>query len=319
VNWSTVIALLRTVLFGWAVSLWQFLRMLWRLLLQRRPPRGPEHRPTAPTDCTPIDNPAFVRPDPLLYSQRYLRDRGLDVTWDNPDIVLFKGGVPVSSAELDPATTYDVRVRVWNNSLEAPVVAMPVHLLYRSFGAGTQDHPIASDTVDVGVKGSVDQPGFVSIPWTTPATPGHYCLQAQLDPADDVEPGNNIGWENTNVVAAQSSATFTFELRNDTRGTRTYRYELDGYELPALRPCADDRVEPAARLERHRRGGHPLPDEFQVQITPENPTLAAGNAITVTVTAEPPAGFSGRQAINVNVVHDLGLAGGVTLVVIKEP
>ena len=100
-TWSIVVSLLRTTLYGWAVSLWRFLR-LWRLL-HRRPKEG--HRPPAPTGCIPVDHPALVRPDPLLYSQRYLRDRGLAVTWDNPDIILFRGGVPVSSSDLDPGTT----------------------------------------------------------------------------------------------------------------------------------------------------------------------------------------------------------------------
>jgi hypothetical protein len=38
----------------------------------------------------------------------------------NTRLTLFKAGVPVSSGGLDPATTYDVQARVWNNSLEAP-------------------------------------------------------------------------------------------------------------------------------------------------------------------------------------------------------
>jgi hypothetical protein len=314
-TWSTIVSLLRTLLYGWAVSLWRFLRLLHGL---KRHPKHP-HRPPAPTNCTPIDHPALVRPDPLLYSQRALLDRGLAVTWDNPDIVLFRGGVAVSSAALDPATTYDVQIRIWNNSLEAPVVAMPVRLSFRDFGVGTEPIEIGTASVDVGVKGSADQPSFASIPWTTPATPAHYCLQALLDPFDDVDRSNNLGQENTNVVEAQSPATFTFALRNDTHGTRTYRFELDGYELPPLQQCADDPVEPARRLERHRRAGHPLPGGFSVQVAPEAPTLAPGDQTTITVTAEPPAGFTGRQPINVNAFHDVGFAGGVTLTVVKEP
>jgi hypothetical protein len=317
-NWSTVVSLFRTVLYGWAVSLWEFLRSLCQLL-HRGPKVGPEHLPTSPTNCVTIDHPALVRPDPLLYSQRYLHARGLAVTWNNPDIVLFRGGVPVSSAELEPGITYNVNVRIWNNSLEAPVIAMPVHLTYREFGVGTQNQPIASDTVDVGVKGSSDQPGFVSIPWTTPVTPGHYCLQVLLDPADDVDRSNNIGQENTRVVATQSAATFVFTLRNDTRQERVYSFETDGYELPPARPCADDRTESATRLERHRRAGHPLPDGFDVQITPPAPTLAPEEAVTITATVEPPAGFQGRQAININAFYDQGFAGGVTVTVVKEP
>ena len=316
--WSTLVSLLRTVLYGWAVSLWQVLKRFCRLR-HRRPKQGTEHRPTAPTNCIPIDHPALVRPDPLLYSQRYLRNLGLAVTWNNPDIVLFKNGVPVSSSNLGPETTYDVQVRIWNNSLEAPVIAMPVHLSYLDFGIGTEPIPIGSASADVGVKGSGDQPGFVSIQWTTPVTPGHYCLQALLDPVDDIDRSNNLGQENTNVVAAQSPATFTFKLRNNTRLERIYRFELDGYELPPMLPCAEAQTEPERRLERHRLGDHPIPNDFAIEITPPNPTIAPENEITITVTVEPPNGFQGQKSINVNAYHDQGFAGGVTLIVVKEP
>jgi hypothetical protein len=150
-------------------------------------------------------------------------------------------------------------------------------------------------------------------------TPGHYCLQVLLDPADDIDRSNNLGWENTNVVAAQSAANFTFTLRNNTRRDRTYRFELDGYELSPRPSCTDDLAEPARRLERHRRAGHPLPDGFKVQITPPAPTLAPDGETIIAVSAEPPAGFQGRQAINVNAFHDIGFAGGVTLTVVQEP
>jgi hypothetical protein len=316
-SWSTVVSLLRTVLYGWAVSLWRTIKSICRRLRGRHEPR-PEHRPTSPTDCTPIDHPAFVRPDPLIYSQRFLKDQGLDATYDNPDIVLFRSGVQVSSAQLNPGTTYDVRVRIWNNSLEAPVVAMPVHLSYKDFGIGPVPIPIATTSADVGVKGSPDQPGFVSIPWTTPMIPGHYCLQVLLDPADDIEPANNLGWENTRIVAAQSAATFTFTLRNETKGERTYRFEVDAYEPPTPRPCSDDTL-PTRRLEPHRQGAHPIPAGFDVQITPSRPRLAAEAATTITVMVEPPQGFVGSQPINVNAFHDHGFAGGVTLTVVEEP
>jgi hypothetical protein len=314
--WSTLVSLLRTVLFGWVGSLRRFLKFLHQTRMEKM---EPEHRPPAPTNCVPVDHPAFVRPDPLLYSQRQLLAQGLAVTWDNPDITLFKAGAPVNSGELEPSTTYDVSARIWNNSLEAPVVEMPVRLSYLDFGIGTEPIPISSATVDVGVKGSAGQPGFVSIPWTTPPTPGHYCLQVLLDPADDTDPSNNLGQENTNVVEAHSPATFTFTLRNDTRRERTYRFELDGYEIPQREPCTGDPPNPKRLLERHRHEHHPVPAGFAVQIAPATPTLAAGAEATITVTVEPPAGFHGRQPVNVNAFHEQGLAGGVTLTTVKEP
>lgn len=312
-----LVSILRTILYGWTTSLCRALKRLHKR--HPKPLVGPEGRPIPQTDCVPIDHPAFVRPDPLIYSQQHLIDRGLAVTWDNPDITLAHGGVPVSSANLEPATTYEVSARIWNNSLAAPVIGMPVHLSYLDFGIGTGPIPIASSTVDVGVKGSAFQPALVSIPWTTPPTPGHYCLQVQLDPVDDSDPSNNLGQENTDVVEAQSPATFTFALRNDSEFTRTYRFEVDGYEIPPRRPCAEERPAGEVLRDDHRRGGHAVPDGFTVAIAPPTPTLDPGNSIAITVTVEPPAGFVGRQPINVNAFHGQRRGGGVTLTTVKGP
>jgi hypothetical protein len=314
--WSTLVSLLKTILYGWIISLWQFLKTLKQP--RPTPPRGTAHRPPAPSNCVPIDHPAFVRPDPLLYAQRYLRAQGIAVTWDNPDIILFKAGVPVDSSDLEPSTTYDVQARIWNNSTEAPVIAMPVHLAYLDFGVSTEPIPIGSGTVDVGVKGSLGQPGFVTIPWTTPATPGHYCLQVQLDPVDDLNPANNLGQENTNVRAAASPAVFTFTLRNNTGRLRRYHFEVDAYQIPGLPNCEDKKPDSPPPLDPHRPERHPVPAGFTVQINPPTPALDPGAQIPITVTVDPPIGFLGRQTINVNAFHEDGFAGGVTLTTVQE-
>jgi len=314
--WSGLASLLRTILYGWIIALWRFLK----LLCQRRPkPPKPWHRPTADTTCVPIDHPAFVRPDPLIYSQRYLLAQGLAVTYDNPDITLSKAGVPISSNDLEPATTYEVTARIWNNSLEAPVVAMPVHLSFLDFGVGNEPIPIASGKVDVGVKGSSSQPAFVTIPWTTPPTTGHYCLSVLLDPADDTERLNNLGQENTNVSAAHSPAVFEFTLHNNTRLVRKYHFEVDAYQIPPLPKCNGAKPNAAAAIKRHQRESHPIPPGFTVQIEPPMPTLDPGASIMITVNIEPSAGFVGRQPLNINAFHEQGFAGGVTLITIKEP
>jgi hypothetical protein len=161
--WQNLLSLLHTLAYGWVGSLRYFIAMLCALHKQK-PKHPPAHRPPAKSPCVPIDHPAFVRPDPMIYSQRALMDQGLAVTWDNPDITLFKSGAPVSSAGLEPGTTYDVQARIWNSSLEAPVVRMPVHLSYLDFGIGTEPIPVASGKVDVGVKGSASQPAFARCP-----------------------------------------------------------------------------------------------------------------------------------------------------------
>lgn len=307
-----VVMLFRALLFGWVPSLIQLLRTIKNLVRARK-----KEDQEKPIHCFPVDNPAFVRPDPLLYSQRALIAQGLAVTWDNPDIVLFKGGVPVSSSELETSTTYEVQIRVWNNSLEAPVVHMPVHLSFRTFGVGTEPIPVGETKIDVGVKGSASQPAFAVIPWTTPATAGHHCLQVLLDPADDLDFTNNLGQENTNVAEASSPAEFSFTLRNDTKRTRHYRFELDAYSIPALPECGSPEASPEVNLERHRRASHPVPPGFAISITPDAPTLAPGAQVVVQVSATPPGEFSGRQPINLNCFHEGGFAGGVTLTVAK--
>ena len=51
-----------------------------------------------------------------------------------------------------------------------------------------------------------------------------------------------------------------------------------------------------------------------MKIEPSEFELGAGQSRMVTVSVNPPDGFAGRQAINVNAVNQAGrLVGGVTL------
>jgi hypothetical protein len=122
-------------------------------------------------NCQHVPAHIYKRPDPMIYSQQYLMSKGLAVTWDNPDIHLELGGVPVDSHDLKPNTTYDVIARIWNNSLDAVVVNMPVEFSYLSFGIGTTKTHIETTAVDVGVKGAPGCPAFARVPWTTPTWP----------------------------------------------------------------------------------------------------------------------------------------------------
>lgn len=315
---ESIWAVLRVVLFGWLLALLRFLAALWawlrRLIHEDR--EKERERKTARTHCVPIQDPAYVRPDPLIYSQQYLAAHGLNYSWDNPDIKLFLKGSPVNAHELERSTTYDVVIRVWNAAPACPVVAMPLHLSYLSFGVGTVSHAIATKQVDVGVIGAANNPAFVTIPWTTPDEEGHFCLQALLDPVEDLDYTNNLGQHNTDVASARSPATFSFALRNDTRVERSYWFTADSYELGKPVPC-DERQQREAE-ERHRRE-RPLPSGWDVKLEPATPTLAPGAEISVVATATPPAGFSGSQLINVHThyreYYEEHLAGGVTITV----
>jgi hypothetical protein len=306
---------------GWALyrAFLDRLRRWWRRQqLSERDRRKARHR------CVPIAEPAYHRPDPTIYSQAYLTQLGLAVTWDNPDIQLYRGGAPVSSAHLDPDTEYQIVARVWNNSTEAPVVNLPVRFSYLSFGIGTESHPIADSHIDLGVKGGVDQPAFAQVTWRTPGIPGHYCIQARLDWLDDANPENNLGQENTDVIQLQSPAESTFALRNGTGEALRYRFVVDTYQIPPRPPCdgtsPPKRPGPPAMATRqvaaeHDRRNYPLPDGWDVVLDPPEPELAAGTEQAVRATVTAPGGFTGRLAINIHAFGRYGLVGGVTLYV----
>jgi hypothetical protein len=125
---AILLFLLRAVVYGWLVALVRLIRVLWaRLLAALRRGRLPDRLGRAdPGHCVRVSDPAYKRPDPLIYDQYFLMSLGLGVTWDNPDIVLLEGGVPVPSSEIKPDTEYVVSARIWNGSTEAPVVGLPV-------------------------------------------------------------------------------------------------------------------------------------------------------------------------------------------------
>lgn len=316
---------IRTALYGWFLALVTMIRRLLAVKRRARADDRDEHeRNASPSRCVPIDDPAHVRPDPLVYSQKYLRERGLNVTWQNPDFFMRRGGVDVDSHQLEPGTSYEVTVRVWNASVDGPVVDMPVHLSFLSFGAGTQTHPIDTKRIDVGVKGGADEPAFVTFEWTTPPEAGHYCLQALLDPVDDAEYGNNLGQHNTNVVETQSPGVFSFELGNDTPRRHEYHFVVDTYELPDSRPCKHpDKGTEARRdhpVDRVHLDEHRLPAGWSIDIEPDHPSIAPGDQEQILVTVTPPDEFTGpgaEQVINVHALYreyyEDRVAGGVTV------
>lgn len=324
---ALLLAIVEALAYRWVLSL----LALWRLIraafarkraLNRLPRRLGR---AAPQHCVKISDPAYHRPDPLIYDQYFLMSQGLAVTWDNPDIELQQGGVPVPSHALLPDTEYDVVARIWNGSTEAPVVGLPVNFSFLSFGVGTTSHPIGQTHVNLGVKGGPNHPAFASVKWRTPPVPGHYCLQAWFDWIDDLNPNNNLGQENTNVGSTHSPAEFTFELRNDTRRQQRYRFEADAYAIPPLDPCRPRPKRPRPPRQppgtvesvppQHDRANAPLPAGWSIAFDPELPTLAPGDAVPIAVTVIAPSGFAGRQAVNVHAFHADGVAGGLTLYV----
>lgn len=303
--------------------------LLLRWFLSRE---GEPSRFDAPTEpeCIEIPGHLYRRPDPLIYSQRYLQSQGLAVTWINPDVTIEQGGIPVDPGDLQPGTDYEVIARIWNGSVEAPAIGMPVQFSYLSFGVGTQTHPIGSTTVDLGARGAPGCPAFAHCSWTTPATPGHYCLLIELIWSDDANPLNNIGQSNTQVKKLNSPhAAFNFDLANPDQDRHVYRLVVDAYALPERptcegRPKARFAVPPAQEIKamaheartEHDPAKFPVPDDWQVLVDPAEAVLGPGQSRAVTVDVTAPDGFAGSKPFNVHAFDEHGrLAGGVTLTV----
>ena len=328
---SFIWTILKILVYGWIVALYQICRKLREIFIRwhmrRKVPGRARRASEAP--CSPINEKSFTHPDPLIYSQYDLIARGYAVTWDNPDIELRKGGIAIPSSKIDPNTDYEIVARVWNNSIDAVVVGLPVVFSYLSFGVGVKVNPIGVTSVlRLGVKGGPDHPAFASINWRTPATPGHYCLQVFLAPADDTNFNNNLGQENVNVGKVSSPASFTFQLANQGQEEQRFRFEVDAYAIPDLPPCGQrERMNPAIKVlpqtvgatpavpAAHNRADYPVPTGWQVIINPAEPQLHPGEEVTVDVLITPPAGFAGRQPFNINAFNGQAFAGGVTLYV----
>lgn len=308
-------------------SLIGLLLALFRLL---RACLGGRRTPPRPVQSHPIPDWAIREPDPLIYSQAWLKAHGLSYTWNNPDIRLELAsapGLPVDVHNLAPDTLYHVRARIWNGSPTAPVAQLPVEMSYLDFGIGGVAVPVGATTVDLPVKGAPGTPVIATVDWKTPKTPGHYCLQVRLLWPHDADPGNNLGQHNVDVKALNSPrATFAVPVRNAGRRPMRIALEVDAYELPPLRPCppeerGDDEEAVARRRRRvtaaHGAGGHPIPDGWTVDLADAGDGLevAPGKAQEVAIVITAPDGFSGRKAFNVNGLAGQTLVGGVTLIV----
>ncbi len=162
--------------------------------------------------CVYIPERISNRPDPCLYSQFLLMQLGQPVTWDNPDVALFLGGVEQNTYDLTVNTHYEVRITVHNASREKPAVGTQVAIRWIEFGAGALiRHPIANLAATVPVW-----PGTITLTtdWQTPATPGHYCIEIELSHPQDANPANNRGWNNTQVKAAGSEVQVPIRIFN---------------------------------------------------------------------------------------------------------
>lgn len=323
---AVIVAIARALFF----DLWPALKRICRAfhaLIRKLLGTAARELPPVQASCVPIRHPAMKRPDPMIYDQYYLMSLGLAVSWQNPDIQILQGGVPVASAyDLSPSTTYTVRAAIYNASTTGVVHNMPVVFSYLSFGVGTQSHliPGPDPVVSLGVKGSPQGIAVREKDWTTPSQPGHYCIQVSFAYFDDINPFNNLGQENTQVVQAVSPAPFSFQLRNTGTDRETFRFEVDTYSIPPQPQCSTSRKTTAASgpvsaatRRRNSRTNNPLPPNWSIQFTPANPTLPSNAEITVDAVVTPSDDFHGTMPVNVHTFAGETLQGGVTIIVQK--
>jgi hypothetical protein len=185
--------------------------------------------------CLPLPPDVARKPDPLIYCQSYLQSLGIAVTWDNPDIHLFKGGVPVNPHDLQPNTNYDVAITIHNGSNEAPAPNTQVTLYYRKWGVAGPWILASQGNVDVPVRGAAGEPAGITLPWKTPNDSGHFCLLAVLYQANDLNPANNFGQTNTDISPnAKRGEVLRFDIpvMHMLPGRRNLKLQLTSYRLP---------------------------------------------------------------------------------------
>ena len=197
---------------------------IWHILT--REPKTPEGDP-----CVVVPGHLIRKPDPCIYSQFLLMQLNQPVTWDNPDIRIFRQGIEQDTYNLVAATEYDLEITVHNASRDKRADGTMVEIEWVEFGAGaTVRNPIAVLPANVPVW-----PGtaVVQTKWRTPATPGHYCIEVDLQHPDDGNPANNRGWNNTQVHAANSPVNRNIRVFNRHPGECPVVVEGGG---PRLRP-----------------------------------------------------------------------------------
>jgi hypothetical protein len=331
-GWLYSLAVLVLVVFALAgaVALSFLVYALFRKWCELRgaPPKGSGTRDPSGPSKVHLPSTIHKKPDPLIYSQYFLIIQGLAFTWDNPDITLTElpapdgTMAPVASNNLAPNHTYRVHAKVHNGSIDSPCVGMPVAFSYLSFGIGTVSTPIGATLINLAVKGGVGEPSETFLDWTTPATPGHYCIQVLLIWPDDSQPLNNLGQKNLDVKKLNSpNATFQFPLRNDAAIARRFRLETDVYPPPVPPACQDGPVRDRTAsvpdpLAAHRRAAFPLPPTWSVDLSPAGELLlGAGETIQITAVVTVPDILTVERPINIHAFADGILAGGVTLYV----
>lgn len=194
--------------------------------------------PRVPSGCR-VPEHVKRKPDPCIYSQIYRMSQGLSVTWNNPDILIEEPGLgPVPSSQLRPDQDYIVRAKI-SNAASDPALATEVRCYYRPWSFNSPDLVPVELNLDGTEKVDVVHimpwgHATASFKWHTPSDPGHYCIRVECQHPDDKNPNNNIGQENTNVIAAAAgdSVEVSPMLFNVTDREMHMRMFVDQFQIP---------------------------------------------------------------------------------------
>ncbi|MDB5069093.1 MAG: hypothetical protein JWM87_204 [Candidatus Eremiobacteraeota bacterium] len=299
----------RTVLRCWGFFDW--LCRVWIIITHQR--KGGD-------DCVYFPERVINRPDPCIYSQFLLMQLKQPVTWDNPDVAIFKGGVEQYTYGLTVDTQYDVAVTVHNTSLEKAALGTKVSVRWIEFGAGgLVRHPIDELVANVGVYPAT---AVVATTWRTPATPGHYCIEVQLAHPNDGNPANNLGWNNTQVLAAHSEARTPVRIFNRHVGAPR-REEQAVHRGP---PWNLVEIEFDSYVFNDAYGAHangdvmfaPRPPAWPARVEPRTFHFAPGETYRdVDLIVDAPAGPGHPEKFNVTARQGGAPLGGVTVTVTR--
>jgi hypothetical protein len=293
--------------------IWRF----FRVLVGKRP---------ADWGCIYLPGRITDRPDPCIYDQFLLMALGLPVTWANPDFEILLAGIPQDTYNLVEGTTYDLNITVHNSSRTRAALGTSVTVVWMEFGAGgTIKHPLGSAVVDVPVW-----PGVVKVPfkWTTPQA-GHYCLQAQLNHPNDLNPANNLGQNNTQVYKAHSQIRDPIRVFNAFADEAAAGGGATSFVAPSKRGPnhgMDTEITVDSYVFVDKIGKEADPDVmfaprkavWNARVEPAAFTFAPGEKYRdVMLVVDAPDGPGPAEVFNVNVRQGGAPTGGVTVTVTR--
>ena len=337
-----LLRVLFNLLTKWLVAIRLLIQTFLRICAKRRE-RKELGWHKIPVKCLPIPKEIIQRPDPSIYSQYYLWSLGIQVTWDNPDIKLYDSqGNFAHSYNLKADTEYTIQATIHNHSTEAPAFSIPVVFTYRNWSAtsGTGMINIGTDVIDLPVCGGIGEPATASVKWKTPSEAGHYCLQVEVICPNDLNPADNLGQENTNVIeGSHSTVSVGVPIINPFHGKRTFQLSVNGYAIPGkpipppektsrerynknsnkLIPIMDPKKRLSLVIEANRIGNFPVSEELNVNLSKTEVELEPREQTEVVLSFEKPNEEHkvGRRYINLTSVDKMSgrLIGGVTIIV----